>query len=95
MVKGLRKIVISESEYFIDWRLLQLRNVCNPHDFKQFSAPLDMEVFLEEAELKNIKEPVKLVKVICSCIIGEKDCPYCKGSGVSAVKVIGNPYQEE
>jgi len=40
-------------------------------------------------------EPVKLVKVICSCIVGKKDCPYCKGSGVQAVRIIGNPYPEE
>lgn len=40
-------------------------------------------------------KPVKLIKVICSCIVGKPDCPYCKGTGVNKVRVIGNPYQEE
>jgi len=39
--------------------------------------------------------PIKLIKVICACIVGRKDCPYCKGSGVQAVRMIGTPYPEE
>jgi len=37
----------------------------------------------------------KRITVICSCIHGEKDCPYCKGKGVVKVKVIGFPCPEE
>ena len=29
------------------------------------------------------------MKVYCSCIIGKKDCPYCKGEKFIDVKMIG------
>ena len=35
------------------------------------------------------------MKVICWCIIGKKDCKYCKGKGWVKVKVIGTPCREE
>jgi len=44
---------------------------------------------------KPKNKPVELIKVICSCIVGKPDCPYCKGTGVQFVKIIGNPYPEE
>lgn len=37
----------------------------------------------------------KKVAVVCSCITGRKDCPYCKGKGVVVVQVIGQPYPTE
>ena len=35
------------------------------------------------------------MKVVCSCIVGESDCPYCHGTNVVEVELIGSPYPDE
>ena len=37
----------------------------------------------------------EIVLVICSCIVGKLDCPYCHGEGKVWAEVIGKPYQTE
>jgi hypothetical protein len=48
---------------------------------------------MAKAEIDRIEKDKMLV--ICSCIIGDLNCPYCRGKGTVWVKVIGQSYQTE
>lgn len=43
MAKELNKIAINEVIYYVDWRLLQLRNVTNPHNYIQYNSVVEMK----------------------------------------------------
>jgi hypothetical protein len=57
MAKELRKIELPTGTYYVDWRLLQVRNVGNPHDFISFEGILYMKEYLS---LQTMKERMVL-----------------------------------
>ena len=47
MAKELQKIGLPNGTYYVDWRLLQIRNVDDPHDFITFTDSDAMEAYLK------------------------------------------------
>ena len=61
-------------------------------NFKSFHTKTMPEQWMAE---KTDEAATKRIKIVCYCITGKKDCPYCKGEGTVWVQVIGTPYREE
>ncbi len=53
MAKELRKIELPTGTYYVDWRLLQVRNVDNPHDFISFEGIRYMKDYLSLQVMKE------------------------------------------
>ncbi len=53
MAKELRKIELSTGTYYVDYKLLQLRNVDNPSDFINFGSGVVMADYLALQRMKG------------------------------------------
>ncbi len=53
MAKKLSKIELPTGTYYVDWRLLQLRNIDNPSDFINFGGGQSMEKYLSLQVMKE------------------------------------------
>ena len=53
MARELRKIELPTGMYYVDYRLLQLRNVDNPSDFINFGGTKSMERYLSLQVMKE------------------------------------------
>jgi hypothetical protein len=55
MVKALKQVKLRGGKiYFVDWRLKQLRNVDNPHDFHNFVDEEVMATWLADQVIEEL-----------------------------------------
>ena len=46
------EVVNTGKQYYLDWRLTQIRNVENPHDYKSFNSEWDLYCFIKSRACK-------------------------------------------
>ena len=67
-MRELPKVRIGSKEYYLDLKLSQLRNVANPHEFKDFRTQFDLLDFLSDnniiknAVLENLIQEYVIVQ---------------------------------
>ena len=55
MVRALKQVKLKNGKvYFVDWRLKQLRNVNNPHDYNNFVDEEVMAIWLADQVIEEL-----------------------------------------